>query len=460
MDSGITPERSNLGGTVVKLNSMDRLLRVLVLAFLLSLSFLKLWELPYVGTKVQLPELVFLLLFIGWAAKRKVSLARFHRLDYLILLVIVVFAISALVNGGHFLEIAGLLYLFVVYLFFSQFFWRTDLKQWLKLTADGLFLSAGLAALLGVTGFVLASFFGIDNPMSWPASRYYPYLGYIGRARAFTTNPNMLFSFLAMVTLLQFGILSKTKAWSGWSKGIMILIGLGMLLTFSKMLLAFCIGGLWIWYQNKKTGSARVSAIYYGFSFLLFGLLLMGTHILISPVEKTPWEELKQNAYTDDTPFFTSRGHHFILTNYAINKQAAVRAGITHLLFGVGPGGFNAYVAGQKEKGRYPSFFSNYDPHSTYFGAFAETGFLGLLSVLIMFVGLAFYCKKVAGWAENDGWSQGLILGLGGCLLYIAIEAISTDVLNFRHYWVLVGLLGVFLRSKSFGQKLQIEAPI
>lgn len=433
----------------------DKSTKTLLLVYLLSLPFLAVWEFPVVGTKIQPPELFFLVLLVWVLIKKPFKLGPLLPLDFLILLNLGAFALSALINRGNYLEIVGLVYLFSIYLFFSRFFWQRDHIKW---TIKGLTYSAGLATLLGVIGFFAATIFHYDNAWSWSTDRYYPYLGYIGRARAWTTNPNMLFSFLAMVVLLQLGIWLKSRKINIEVKILMLLSAVGLVLTFSKMILAFFIAAMWVWHHSQKVKKRMVSIILFGMALFLFFTLQFGTHFLVTKADQTPWEELQRNAYSDAKPIITIHGHHLLRTNYSINKKAACQAGTTNFPFGVGPGKFNDFVAQQKQIGAYPSFFTNYDPHSTYFGAFAEIGLLGLITVLGLFTGVYFAWRKACKlYATASPWEQGFILGIGGCFILIAIEAISTDVLNFRHYWVVLGLLGMLLRNiiatKSAHQK-------
>ncbi|MGB3802230.1 MAG: hypothetical protein WA952_20580, partial [Lewinella sp.] len=101
--------------------------------------------------------------------------------------------------------------------------------------------------------------------------------------------------------------------------------------------------------------------------------------------------------------------------------------------FGVGPGQFQYHTEALEATGQYPTHFGRVNPHSAWTGAFAETGLLGLLGLILLVASLFHY--------RPGQWTVPAVL-----LLLFLIASIFKDVMNFRGLWVLIGL---YLASKK-----------
>ena len=112
-----------------------------------------------------------------------------------------------------------------------------------------------------------------------------------------------------------------------------------------------------------------------------------------------------------------------------------------HFFFGVGTGNFNEQLRMYKNKGLIPEKLSGFDPHSTYLGAFAENGFFAGIMLLVFF---AFVLKKFI--KRKDLFNDSFLLALFLIYLIFLIEAISTDIFNFRHLWLFFALAFVYLQ--------------
>lgn len=120
---------------------------------------------------------------------------------------------------------------------------------------------------------------------------------------------------------------------------------------------------------------------------------------------------------------------------YGHLKQIAFVIGWENKLLGIGSGQFLNAIPAMKTEGIYPPHFEDADPHSTYFGAFAEIGFIGLYFILGIWM-YVFRNMIYLKYASDDKY-QPLLMGLSACFVVVFWEAVFTDVLNFRHYWVL-----------------------
>ncbi len=441
-----------------------RVLPTLLIGYILSLGFLAVFDLPIVGSKIQPPEVIFLMILGIIASSSGRRPEKFYPpvSDRSYLLSSILFYTLAVLlsclfsnNFKSWFEFAGLIYLITLFLIFNRSFWGKILDA-KKVLFHWLPISGTLAAILGILGWILTQY-GIHTQLANASTTYYPYFGYIGRAKGFTTNPNMLMSILAICILLKssemiFKIKIQKRDW--W---LLAILFLGGILTFSKTLVVLAMALIFISLFSSKlggnfpkgTGKLPPNFVSVGWmGILLFFLFFnFGTHIAIFDKEKIDWEALTQKAYTDDQAFAEIQGKYFIATNYWINKKSSLTAGCRNIPFGVGPGGQNEFVGKLKDEGKYPGFFTNYDPHSTYFGAFGELGVFGLFALVVLCFTIFKKLKRVLN--EDSPENKALAIGLAACFFYIAIEAIATDVMNFRHYWVLIAALAFLPGNNS-----------
>ena len=331
----------------------------------------------------------------------------------------------------------------LIYLLFVFFVFKTSVLDPSKAApfVRNAFVACGtIAALAGITGFILYMS-GIDSPLAWDTQRPYPYFGYVGRAQGFADTPNMLLNVAGICSLLYYSHRDRNFQERAFHFFILFILITGILLTFSKSIILLLICALYIWSQRTKINGLGkiITAVTAIGLFLLFIFL---THVLVVKKADVNWQMLTEEAYTLDHPFMETGGYYFIFTNYAVNKKAAIETGLNNLWTGAGPGNFNNELNHLREKGNYPAYFPNYDPHSTFTGAFAETGIAGFMSVIFIFFSIAMHLRNIQ---RKETTYNSLNTGLTACFLFLAMEAISLDILNFRHLWVLLGLLAAII---------------
>jgi hypothetical protein len=219
----------------------------------------------------------------------------------------------------------------------------------------------------------------------------------------------------------------------------LLVLAVGIVLTFSKAIVALAISLIWmLGWAGRKSSRLRRSAAAAAVSALLLAFLL-GTHLLIVDPATTDAAMLERGQLAFGEPIARIGDRHVVGTAYVVLKRGAVLAGMTHLPWGVGPGGFNRFVVAAKEGGLLPANLIGLDPHSTYLGAFAECGVAGLLAVCLLVVSIGLELRHLG--RVSTGATRVRVAGLTACFLFAAVEAINTDIMNFRHYWVLLGLL-------------------
>jgi O-antigen ligase len=124
-------------------------------------------------------------------------------------------------------------------------------------------------------------------------------------------------------------------------------------------------------------------------------------------------------------------------TSYLALKRANWALGVANPILGVGPGNSNVYLSHMKAAGIYPPGLPNYDPHSTWVGAFSETGLVGLITLTGM---VGFWVLVV--WKRRLLSSGDAVLrSTAVYLLILLIESVLVDAMNFRQLWLAVALV-------------------
>lgn len=284
---------------------------------------------------------------------------------------------------------------------------------------------------------------GIPSELTLPPY-YYSYIGNVHRVISFTHTPSFLISILSISILfsLRTSFISKQ---SFLSKLILITLFLCSFLTLSKSLLLLTIGILYLYsridsskiepYQNKLLGNILM--------VILFIVVNFGTHLLVINKSTVDWDIIESHAVNEPI-FEINQSHQIVPTPYLSLKKASLYTGIEYFPMGIGAGQARLNLVNLKKLKIYPKSFLAYDPHSTYFGAFAEIGVLGLLSILFLAYALLQSLRQLK---KEVSIPYSLTLTLQAICLMIVIEAIYVDIMNFRHYWVLIAIIGVLSRS-------------
>jgi hypothetical protein len=216
---------------------------------------------------------------------------------------------------------------------------------------------------------------------------------------------------------------------------LLALAGLMLLGTLGKSL-PFLFGILWLFFifpwKNEKQGILLTMIIP---TFLILGSICL-THIIVS---KKPNRE--KEVYGLSTPFSKVANLYLYKSWYLVQKEHALMEFINHPFIGCGGGNLLNVINLKNNKLEETDKRPVYDPLSTYTGVLAEYGILGLLALL--FLMFTIY-KEIVQLPDSNNLKWIFICSFS----YFMLEAISTDIQNFRHLWVLLGFFGVTLRSQ------------
>ena len=428
---------------------LENVVHGLIYLYILTIPFQAL-GFRFMGLAIALPELVFLAL----ASLAIIHIMRSGQKLWIDKLDLFIFGwlASNILAGWHagfdsivVTEIIKTAYLIVLYIVLKWTITPLMIERIVKV----LVLSSVLAALAGIIGFGLG-YIGIVTPLA--IQRAFPYgIEVVIQAKGFTPTPNMLASIIMIGVLFHVQKLSMNLINSKRKDHLILLILLlGFMLTFSKTIVCLLIGIILVLYFNYKSTLAKTWRLTSKTAAVtLFIVYILGTHFII--IEKDQDSEPLKGDYIAG-PALTETSNYLIYpSQYWSLKEISFEAINQSFPWGLGPGKFNDYAHELKKNDAYPTHVPYPDPHSTYLGILAEKGLLGLIA----FVGIIFFVIKYSRKIHVlDNHSFDILGCLPSIITVIGIEAISTDIMNFRQYWILLILLvSIFQNLKSTSSK-------
>jgi O-antigen ligase len=400
--------------------------------------------LPYFERSIQPTEFIFLLVlpFFPYAVIKKWSFSKNERYFlYAVVAYLIINLLSSFLSTktASAIESAGRVYLFVlfliIYIFFSSFT-KEEIKQ--KVSAV-FFLTGSFLAIISLIGYVLA-LLQLTDFFVFKITDY-PYLGTIYRLRGPTFTATMLATILSCCI---FFTVSNDKN-IGVTKPLRIFLLACMLLacilTFSKTILLI-IWGFYILYAFKRNKLTKTKLALSTAAVLFVSVI--ATHYIFIKAGDDVYEKLKATDFISNKKVISFSGVTVLESSYLSLKKAAFSIGLTNPVTGIGAGNFNHELNTLKLADNFPVKLPNYDPHSTYMGAFAETGITGFILLLILlFVAAKPYCKFQ--FLIKDHFYLCIFI----LVVLFLIEAISTDIMNFRHFWVLLAVAFAYEKVRT-----------
>lgn len=426
--------------------------------YLFVLPFHRVWVLPWLGLKLQPPEVVFLGLATAAAAMWMQGRVRW-RFAFADTAAAVWLAANLLAlawssepqGRDGLIEMLGAVYLVILYVAVRV----TATPQLLDRFGEWFAYSAAVAAALGIAGSI-ASYAGLPNRLATVAVTPVPYLGHAARAQAFTAGPQMLASILLMAVPL-FVAGRMKQGWRRRDSALVLLLVLGLGATVSKTgtCLAAALSVMWAFAwptrqgQQSQRSRARVWVAVAIWLIVAF-VFALGSHVMVLREATVPSMSTAQLVGGSPLGSFRWRDEAWVVmpTTYLFNKQASLQAIRRSWPVGVGPAGQSAFTSGLQREGRFPRTMWLITPHSTYLGPVAELGAGGLAALLLILVAGGMTINRLLADSARLRWEAAAYAGIGAAFL---IEAISTDLLNCRHYWFLLAVMAARLDSRSLG---------
>ncbi|MBK9719114.1 MAG: O-antigen ligase family protein [Saprospiraceae bacterium] len=435
-------------GISIKILNRNSVLWSIFLIYLISISFLNI----YWCNVLSPPEFIFILLgfcFIAQINDFNIIDYKLNYLDATIGLLIIIYGIGAMmsIDKNAIVEWVGLIYLVAFYIIVKWMILR-DSDRTIRYLIYGLSIAGGITTILGIIGVIQAYGEHISNRFAWYYIDY-PYFGNVTRARGLMGTPEMMAHVISISILLKLGYY-KAKHFERWWWNIIILLEvIGLLLTSSKTIfILILILSLFIFIKKKNKG---FRALFGMISALLFFIYIIGTHFVVRPKLDSSGESIWTKNFMNQTSI--SDVWELEKTNYFELKKLAIKVGLSQPLFGISGTSFNEYQKMNGLNNSNPSSI-NYDPHCTYLGAFAGYGFPGL----VICCGLFILLIKIAARAyRKNPTTKHLLLFL--IIIFLSIEGINTDILNFRLLWVVIALISVHAPTIKFSYSALTTRP-
>lgn len=413
-------------------------------AFLLTIYILLIgiqepYHLPLLEGKIQLCDIWFLIMLIyvliNWhdfISRLKILVQHKTNRYFIVFGVVYLCAITISIIHSYshsgLIELLGKCYLMIMSIMVLILLIPMENEKFLNMTFQSFnFLGISLAAT-GILGWIL-SILGVHNETT-QIYLDYPYFGDTHRLKAFTTTPSMFISIITICiafSLCNYMFYQKTK----FQLLSCVFFTIAAFLTFTKSFL-FIIAA-WIILYLFKYCKKRAAIMLTFLCFLILQSVL--THFLFIPNKDIYSDKFQSSPYTSNDIIYQGQDMTVIGSGYYTFKKTAWKLFNEYPSTGVGPGNYNLQVAKLKEEGFYPANLANYDPHSTYLGALAETGLIGFISLMMLGLFIAGLFLKMEIKMNPFSFSIFLIFSIQ------LAEGISMDTMNFRHYWVLAAII-------------------
>lgn len=432
-------------------------LRILMWGYLISLLFTGLFNFPMVGQKIQLPELLIILMVPRLVLRHhRAMLNHIQTLGktlYLLVLPSMIHLVSFCFQPSQaaFLECTGALYLAILALIISWWIMsdRSSIPKLADICSVAILLSYAIS-LISILSIWLPIVRGIDLTVPKPV----PGLGEMHRVEGFSITPNMQASFLVIFLSLFLStatnILSRSKRLV-FSLGLFALIVTGSKVMVTALMVILSASPTWL---SNRLGGLPAHYRILGIA----GIVLYLGFLHLPCMTDSQYKQLNAVSYLQGTQLYHPlSGVTCRASTYTLLKEQAIGFFRQHPFIGLGSGQFATGIRQQQATGAYPAAAPVYAPHSTYFGILAENGLVGF-SLLAIWIIL--FMRKVIQLPDNQK-NKPIIGAVGMLLLFFLLEGMNMDVLNHRGLWVVIGIaLGSHFNGNKQVLSFDADKPI
>jgi O-antigen ligase len=403
----------------------------LLLLFLATIAI----DWPQLPFNARATDAIFVVAAIAILAKAKWSWPRFTPLDLAVAGYlagsIVSLAFSPDPRAGA-IELVRHLYLVAIYVV-MVFAVRQELAA---TVATGLAASGAVLAVVGVIALVIQAAFGIGTDRIGPVMTL-PYLGPTLRLSALTVSAAMFACVLAVslpFVMLHPGIaMSRARSWMAGA-----VMGLAAAMTFSHSVAGVAVSAVTATWQRLRAGTLRVAAV----------AAVVAVVIALNFAATVSIRAIGDSRFRDDTVYhyavdggrarIAGVDVEYQTMSYFRIKQVAWDAFTSRPLTGIGLDRFHATTEAAFQQGRLTEPYRLIDPHSTLFGRLAETGLIGAVTLIILWIVIARETRRLLAHSQRHAW---IARAAAAALLGTLLNTMNADVMNFRFAWVVLGLV-------------------
>ena len=416
----------------IKIDSALKVLFYLYIIFL-PLQDIKL-SLSATGKNFLLSDIIFLPLFLLWVFKsffhNKSSTAKTD-IFYPIILFLIVFSLSTIFSKNYLrssFDLVGLIYLILLFLLSvnvlkDEKIIFTSIKLWVMTALSVIFIGLFAFLISTITSDYNSNSFLMYDPTK---KSLIPF----PRINSTFQTQEMLISYM-IVTMGFLFILSEKNQF--WLSKIPVVI-LGVILALSRGLIGFVATWILCIYIKKGNILRR---------FILIPSIAVFLSLLISIYISSKWIIFPFNLEIDEQSERLKMSFGISPGQREIFNKTAIEMWKDNPLLGVGPGEFTYQFKNYANSDMYRNSWNvlgkitEVDPHSTYYGALSETGVLGFLSIIFLFIKVLYQVSKYI--------SDKTVFYLFASLVGLLVNGFISDILMFRHLWLLLGFLYAYL---------------
>jgi hypothetical protein len=399
---------------------------LLIALYVIAIPFQKILSFPIIEYRIQFTEIIFFLILTSFLLSVKLyditKITQLHnRIDLGIIVWIGAVLVNVLIhqNYNSIIEFLGQSYLVCLYFIIRIAFFSFSENKIINIL-EILFKLLGIVIFLSILLGLLFYLFGIDIGVFWKFKDY-PYFGTLFRLKALTNEPVMLASILNIIFLTQ--ILTIFKFFKGdFNKDQIAFIAVVLIMlffTFTKSMA--CLFAVLFFLLSKFSNKKYKRVIFISSSIVLIFCYIFMSHFILTKNDNRMGE-----GYGTEHPEMKVGSYFLYKTWYLVQKERAFELFKQSPVFGVGGG--NMYTTLTKTEN---SIYPPYDPLSTYTGILAEFGIVGILAFCFLIFTISSEFIKLP--ERYPG--KYIFFGAFICIL---LEAVCTDIMNFRHFWVVL----------------------
>lgn len=309
--------------------------------------------------------------------------------------------------------------------------------------ATGLALSGGVLAVIGLVAGAVRLTTGIGITALTPLT-VLPYLGDTVRLRAFAASESMFACVLAVS--LPFALLHPAvRASRPRRLGVAAIFGLAAGLTFSHSIAGIAVAALIVAWPDLRSAPARLAAV--AATVLVVVAFNFAATVAIRSIGTSPFRDDTVFQYGVDRGRAEIAGVNveYQTMSYLRIKQVAWDAFSSRPLLGIGLDRFHAATEIAFQQGRLTASYRAIDPHSTFIGRLAETGVIGLLTLVVLWIAIARSLSRLIAESGGEDW---MTLAAAAAIAGTLVNTTNVDVMNFRFLWVVLGLIRGRLRDR------------
>jgi len=390
---------------------------------------------PQLPFNARFTDVVFVAAAIGILAQQKHWSPRLMPLDVAIAGYLAGSAAAAIFSpepGVSGVELIRHLYVVAIYGVIA-----VAVRQGFAVTvASGLALSGAALATLGLIAFIVKTFFDVGATALTPVTTL-PYIGQTLRLRALTASESMFACVLAMsipfAVRHPFVLAARTRV-----AGSGVLLGAAALLTYSHSVAGVAVSTLiTAWRSLHSHLTLRAAAV------VLTILVVSGLNLAATIAVRS----LGASSLRDNSVFQYGVDHgraqvagveiEYQTMSYLRIKQVAWDAFMSRPLIGIGLDRFHSVTEIAFAEGRLTAPYRAIDPHSTFFGRFAEAGLIGGITLIVLWLAIAAAVQRL--WSgQADSW---IVIAVTAGIAGTFVNSMNADVMNFRFLWVALGLV-------------------